>query len=131
MFEDVDDYLVGWRPCVKTRDTHQGWKLANRNIDGRTSHEGRNCGQRDEIDNPTHPDEADKGDDGATNNSQGRSYHMSLKLWVRMADFEHYIADNQRHDGHRLGTCQLPNPEKAHLNILTPIVISLEVAKNQ
>lgn len=68
--ESIDDDHAGGPTSIEelVRDAHQVGDLASANADSRASHEGRDGSQWNEVDDPASADEANKGDDGLTDN---------------------------------------------------------------
>ena len=115
ILERVDNDHVRCVAGVKqAAGAQHGGNLAGRNVDGRTGHEGGQRDERDEIDNPAGTDQANKGDDGSSNNGQRTSNSPRLDFRVGLADIEDNVADERGHDSDGL-VCegQLANPENA------------------
>lgn len=133
--ERVDDDPVCGRTRVDALDAHQLGHLAGRDVDGRARHEGADGRQRDELDQPAQARKAQEADDGTGDDGQSRGNHMPGHVRQSGRRLEHDVAGDLRHDGHRLllGCQQRYSVEYSNQRKkgLTPMVMSLEVAKNQ
>lgn len=103
MFQNIDHDFVRGCSRVESCNPHQGWDLADGDVERRARHEGGNGGQRDEVYNPAHTDQPDEDDDGTANNCQRGGHHMRWDRRIGVPDFQDHVADDQRHHGHRLG----------------------------
>ena len=80
--------------------------MAHGDVDGGAGHEGGNGGQRDELDDPAAPDQADGHDDDAAYDGQTRGHLVIGVFRMLSTDLPHHVADNFRHDRHGLASCQ-------------------------
>jgi hypothetical protein len=78
--QGVDEDEVGCVASGEARDPHHSRNLADHNVEGRACHEGREGGERDDIDDPSAADKADEQDDGAGEDSKGGSNDMAIDV---------------------------------------------------
>lgn len=103
VFQRVNDDPVSSSSGVeKSADTHHRRNLTSGNVNGRTGHERRDGGQRNEIDNPAAANKADKADDRACNDRKRRGNHVTRDTWVRLCDDCNNIARDGRCNRNRL-----------------------------
>lgn len=138
MLKDLDDNLVGGSTAIDTLlDTQELGDLTSSNGDGRASHESADRWQGDTLDDPSKSGKTKEHDNGTNDDSEGRSDDVTFNVRDRLLGVKNNISDDLRHDSNGLhweNGGQLKNAGKCRgvkAACLTPIVISLEVAKNQ
>ena len=88
--QSVDEDQVRRVSGGKAFNAHQGRELPDSNVESRAGHESRKSSERDDIDNPTAPNQANEKDDGAREDRQGRSDNMARNV----RKFFHNIGNN-------------------------------------
>ena len=128
VLQNVDKYLVGSLARREASDAHQRRHLADGNVQSRASHEGRDCRQRDEVDDPATPNQADEEDDGPSDNGERRGDDVSRDLGVGLLELDEEVPNECGHDSDGL---RVSREEVEASWGLTPMVMSFDVAKNQ
>lgn len=130
--ECVDDDLVRRLAGLDVGNSHELGDLANGDVDGGARHEGADGGQGDEFDEPAESRQTEEDDDGAGDDGERRSDNMALDLGELVLGLENDVTRYLGHDGHGLGELSAGGAGDGSFGDgLTPMVISLDVAKNQ
>lgn len=138
MLQGLDNDLVGRSTSVDTLlDTHELGDLTSSDGNGRARHESADGWQGDTLDDPSKSGKTNEHNNGTNNDRKGRSDDVTFNVRDRLLGVKHNVSDDLRHDSDRLDLAnvgQLKNAGKSggvKAACLTPMVISLEVAKNQ
>jgi len=71
MLQDVDHHLICRIASGESRNAHHGWHLSNADVKRRTSHEGADGGERNELNQPSKTCETKEANNGACDYGQG------------------------------------------------------------
>jgi len=100
--EGVNEDNVGCLASRETGNAHHGRDLAHDNVEGRARHEGREGGERDDIDDPPASDKADKEDDGTGEDRKSGGDNVGRDVRQSGGQVGNNAAGKLRHDGDRL-----------------------------
>lgn len=95
MLERTDDDFIGSTSGVEATEPEQRWYLARSNAKGGPSHESRDGREWNEVNDPAASDQTNKGNDTASNNTNGRRHN----LWGNIGMFNLCLVDDMANQG--------------------------------
>ena len=131
MLEDVDDDLVCRLARAEASDTHEVWHLTDCDVDCGARHERRDGSKRDEFNDPSKAREAKEAHNSASDDCEGRGDLERFHSRKPVTSILNNSANKRRHNSNGLKVKSAVVRSWDYRSQLTPIVISLDVAKNQ